>query len=115
MDNTVQIILIMAFSSGLSFVAARAMVRSVRYLADKTEGTIRNLLFQFVWLIMSAIVCLPGLYVLFVLMVSTHKGDHSIVYIWVPIFLVAAFPAFWYLFKNRNDLYDAGYWKRKSN
>src|SRR6266481_3515442 len=102
----------MTLSSGLSFVAAGTMVRSVRYLAEKTEGSIQNLLFQLVGLIMAAVVCLPGLYVLIELMMSTHKGNHSILFVWLLIFLVAALPAFWYVFRNRNILYDAGYWKR---
>jgi hypothetical protein len=113
MTNAAPIAFVVALNSGMALVAARVMVRSVQHLAAKTRGAVRDFLYLVVGLTMAAIVVLPSLWVLVNFLLAAFPGNHGIaVTAFVLILFIVAAPAFWYLFKNRGILYDAGYWKR---
>lgn len=113
MNSIAQIVCVVTLNSGIAFVAARLMVRSVQHLAVRTMGTLRDFLYFVVGLTLAAIVVLPSVWLLINFLLPAFPGSHGIA---VTGFLLILFavgaPAVWCLFKNRGILYDAGYWKR---
>jgi len=108
--------LIAILSACASFAAAVFLVKSVRYVSTHTNGMAKSAAYLIVGLIAAAVFIAPSAFALVKIWMPFSGANHDLRFVAVGAYilslLTSATPAFWYLLKHSDVLYEAGYWKR---
>ena len=110
MNSYYKTILICAFCAPMFFYGSKVFAMVVAVVGRKT-GFAKSFGFMCIGLTMAAIFATPFFYGLISMFESNHEDQQSILFL-LLCYVGSLVPSYFYLSKNRDIFYTAGYWKK---